>query len=81
MTDEENARLVDLLKKKQKEWCTKYYQDGMGNKCYAERIYGIVYCPACDSDAGCCICPLISGINQRRQNACKSTRLKGATNE
>lgn len=30
MTDEENARLVDLLKKKQKEWCAKYYQEAMG---------------------------------------------------
>lgn len=66
MTDEENAKLVELLRKKQKEWCSDYYQDGMGNKCYAERTHGNVYCPACDSDAGCSICLLISGINRRR---------------
>jgi hypothetical protein len=66
MTDEENAKLVELLRKKQKQWCSDYYQDGMGNKCYAERTYGNVYCPANDSDNGCCIGLLISGINRRR---------------
>ena len=66
MTDEENAKLVELLRKKQKEWCSNYYQDGMGNKCYAERTYGNVYCPANDSDNGCCIELLIGGINRRR---------------
>ena len=29
MTDEENTKLAELLRKKQKEWCSEYYQDGM----------------------------------------------------
>lgn len=67
MTNKENAKLAELLKKKQDEWCDKYYHRGMGNKCYAVRAYGnVLYCPACDSDAGCCIEPLITGINQER---------------
>jgi hypothetical protein len=66
MTNKENAKLVELLNKKQDEWCDKYYHQGMGNNCYAVRAYGNVYCPACDSDAGCSICLLISGINRRR---------------
>lgn len=62
MTDEENAKLVELLRKKREDWCN-IYEEYDGKMCCYIGKYGKVRCPSNIAD-NCAVEELVRAVNK-----------------